>query len=445
MTYFNNNTINEFFFKGLNLLKVEDRSFNICFHLRTQERKTICPSCFGTHIHINNSKKFSYFSDTTFIGKTSLLKINYNQYECQDCGAVFNDNIPLPLCNNHRITCRLHEYVTDLLSFGLTISQVAKASGLDWKTVKDIDKKNLMNKYIENGKIKIPEEPSEFIGVDEFLLHHPLKYATIVMDLISGHVLWIGYGKSVETLHEFFKLAGEKWKKGIKAVTMDMNAPYAKCIEEYTNAEVVYDHFHLIQLLNEKINKIRIQYIKLYENAGKTDEANDLKKGKYILLSSSKHIEEKDKKNEEFNRELKSKTDDQYMFNKPTPKTKKKWKEIKEKLLKKNSIFITADMIKEKINKAYTLPQKEMANEINECIHLCKSAHNSYLSQFGRTLESRFTGIVNFAKYKISSGKVEGTNRMLKTIRRTAYGFADDEYFFLKVIDHSRRKKPKSD
>ena len=40
-----------------------------------------------------------------------------------------------------------------------------------------------------------------------------------------------------------------------------------------------------------------------------------------------------------------------------------------------------------------------------------------------------------------SSGKVEGTNNMIKTVRRQAYGYRDDEYFFLKLFDASRRDK----
>ena len=122
-----------------------------------------------------------------------------------------------------------------MLDCGLTIRQISQLTGLHWNTIKNIDKQNLERKYMKNSHIKIPEELSEYIGVDEFLLHHPLKYATIVIDLRTGKVLWIGKGKSVETLHEFFKTAGKKWTKHIKAVAMDMNAPYAKCVEEYTD------------------------------------------------------------------------------------------------------------------------------------------------------------------------------------------------------------------
>ncbi|MFC2648191.1 MAG: transposase, partial [Coriobacteriaceae bacterium] len=43
------------------------------------------------------------------------------------------------------------------------------------------------------------------------------------------------------------------------------------------------------------------------------------------------------------------------------------------------------------------------------------------------------------ARYRIISGKVEGTNQMIKTLRRAGYGYPNDEYFFLEIFDTSRR------
>lgn len=43
-----------------------------------------------------------------------------------------------------------------------------------------------------------------------------------------------------------------------------------------------------------------------------------------------------------------------------------------------------------------------------------------------------------------SSGRLEGTNNMIKAVRRQAYGYRDDEYFFLKLFDASRRDKARN-
>ena len=47
-------------------------------------------------------------------------------------------------------------------------------------------------------------------------------------------------------------------------------------------------------------------------------------------------------------------------------------------------------------------------------------------------------GICNYASYQITTCKVEGTNIMIKTLRRRNYGIPDDVYLFLKVMDESR-------
>jgi len=60
-----------------------------------------------------------------------------------------------------------------------------------------------------------------------------------------------------------------------------------------------------------------------------------------------------------------------------------------------------------------------------------------------RMIRKRFKGIVSHAVYRISNGPLEGTNNMIKTMRRQAYGYRDDEYFFLKIWDASRMNPKK--
>ncbi len=59
--------------------------------------------------------------------------------------------------------------------------------------------------------------------------------------------------------------------------------------------------------------------------------------------------------------------------------------------------------------------------------------------QIGRLLYNHFEGVAAHASYGISTGKLEGINNKIKTIRRMGYGYPDDEYFFLKIIDFSRK------
>ena len=79
-----------------------------------------------------------------------------------------------------------------------------------------------------------------------------------------------------------------------------------------------------------------------------------------------------------------------------------------------------------------------MADMMMEVVELCRATENSHLLWFARLIDSHFEGIIAHATFRISSGKIEGINNRIKTIRRQGYGYPDDEYFFLKLIDSSR-------
>lgn len=55
-----------------------------------------------------------------------------------------------------------------------------------------------------------------------------------------------------------------------------------------------------------------------------------------------------------------------------------------------------------------------------------------------RTLEKRMDGILSHVLFPISNGPLEGTNNMIKSLRRLAFGYRDTRYFFLKIWDASR-------
>jgi cobalt-precorrin 5A hydrolase len=111
------------------------------------------------------------------------------------------------------------------------------------------------------------------------------------------------------------------------------------------------------------------------------------------------------------------------------------------KILEENKLLFTAELIKEKIQHAYTLTnENEMKLEIEEIIDMCETNGNKHLLWFAKLLKSHMYGITSHAKYNISTGKIEGINNKIKTLRRQAYGYPDDEYFFLKLFDISRTK-----
>ena len=81
-----------------------------------------------------------------------------------------------------------------------------------------------------------------------------------------------------------------------------------------------------------------------------------------------------------------------------------------------------------------------MADTVIDIMDICKATGYKHLLWFSKLLDHHFEGIIAHATYKISAGKIEGTNQKIKTLRRHGYGYPDDEYFFLKIMDTSRKE-----
>ena len=342
---------------------------------------------------------------------------------------------------SHLITDALENYTCDLLRFGLTMKEISIITGLNKNTVKEIDKKRLQELYTVNGEgkeLKKPTEYSEYLGIDEFLLHKGHKYATLIMDIKTGHVLYLAYGKKKQTVYDFIDWIGIDWMKNVKAVACDMNSDFEEAFKERCEwLDIVYDHFHLVKNFNDKVvSEVRKEEQKRLIDEGNTEAAKALKGSKYVLMMSAetRNQKEKDAKAEKVIARGSN------MFKKPEVKQKAGIEEEYKKLLKENKLFFTIDLVKEQLDKAYKADtERGMKIHINRIIRTCKATENKHFMWFAKLLDNHIEGIISHARVHISSGKVEGTNQMIKTLRRQGYGYPDDEYFFLKIIDASKK------
>ena len=158
-----------------------------------------------------------------------------------------------------------------------------------------------------------------------------------------------------------------------------------------------------------------------------------------------------------------------YTFNTPDIVRKVGYEEKYDTLLRENKLLFTLDLIKEKLDEAYAdtdeayadtdeayadtdkayadTDKASMAEKMIDIMDICEATANPHLLWFRKLLDEHFVGIIAHATYQITSGKVEGINQKIKTLRRHGYGYPDDEYFFLKLFDASRTtydRKPKS-
>lgn len=426
----------------------ESNNSAYCIHgdvpLTAEDR--VCPKC-GGRMHVHNTYPDTVIWHLPFGGSYSCLKFDKKRLKCAECGLTKMQDISFQ-AEGHHITQPLYRYAMELLACGTyTLKEIGWITGLHKNVVKAIDLKRLEDKYTVDGTTLIkPERRARFLGIDEFKLHDGYRYATHIIDMETGHILWISHGKKKQVVYDFIDHVGMDWMEGVEAVACDMNSDFQEAFEERCEwIQPVFDHFHIVKNFNDKVvSAIRKDEQRRLKEEGLDDEADALKKTRYILMSSRETLQRKDQEA----REGKVISKGSALFSKEAVIRKEGYEAKYDELLKQNKLLFTVDLVKEKLDEAYkSLDEAKMAEQIISIIDTCNATGNEHLEWFARLLENHFEGIIAHASLRISSGKIEGINNKIKTLRRQGYGYPDDEYFFLKLMDISRgsyERNPKS-
>lgn len=404
--------------------------------LKGTEKDSLCPHC-GRKMHIHDRCEAT-LRHLCFGDKLSCLRFTKLRYYCPHCGHSHMQEVPFQ-AKGHRISCELLNYTRDLLAYGLTNKQVAYLTGLGRNTVKDIDLQRLKDKYTVDGERLIqPERQARYLGIDEFKLHDGHKYAVIIIDMETGHILWLAHGKKKASVYSFIEHVGEDWMDGVEAVACDMNSDFQEAFEDRCpHIQTVFDYFHIVKNFNDKVvGQIRKDEQRRLIAEGDEQAAKSLKGSRYILTSSKQTLARKDQEAEDGKILSKGSS----LFSKEQVVRKDGHLARYEDLIRQNKLLFTLDLIKEKLCEAYKMTDEpSMADAITEIMDMCMATGNKHLLWFSRLLDNHFEGIIAHATYDISAGKIEGINHKIKTLRRQGYGYPDDDYFFLKLFDASRK------
>lgn len=328
---------------------------------------------------------------SVFEFKTYLV-IDKHRTNCPNCGVKIEK---LDFCDLYsRYTTRFEELVARLCRIA-SLKQIAELLDLDWKTVKAIDKK-----YLEK-EFAIPDyDGLRLLAVDEVASHKGYNYFTVVMDLERTRVIWVGKGRSQETLDQFFKELGPERSKQIEAVACDMWDPYIASIKEHApEAKIVFDKFHVIRNYSKIIDKVRnIEFKKAAE-----EKKEAIKGTKYLLLKNRDRLNKDEK-------------------------------EQLQTLLELNRNINIAYMLKDDLKRLWNYKSTGWANRcLDSWISTAIASNIKPLMKFAQTLDNHRYGLINHCYYPIDTGKLEGMNNKIKVIKRIAYGFHDDDYFILKI------------
>ena len=284
----------------------------------------------------------------------------------------------------------------------MSIQAVSRHLGVRWETVKNMDR------YVLESTLPALD-PSQLtgltmIGVDEVARAKGHDYMTVIYDMVEGHLIGVETGRTADVFAEFLKRLPPETAKGIEAVAMDMGPAYQKAVRDcLPNADIVFDRFHVMKNYSKALsNQRRIEFRKA-NKPGK-----DLLKGThYLVLKNANKLDEAQSQK-------------------------------LQKLLDENSNLNTLYVMKEQLQGLWDSSSVELMRERLEAwCELADQSSMHYLRKFAKSLRKHAIGICNYAKYKLTSARIEAGNISIGMIRKRARGIKDTEYFKLKIRQSS--------
>jgi transposase len=246
----------------------------------------------------------------------------------------------------------------------------------------------------------------------------------------------------------------------VQGIAMDMNAQYALAVRNrYPHIKIVYDPFHIIKNYNDRvISELRkaeqrrlTDALEVAQKEKHSDLAIEITKeykmfkhSRFVLLSNRNTLEAKDAAAKEHNKFLSEHFEKRGLS---LPPGERKWAtnnlQRLEQVLQVNDNLHTVYVLSEMLKLSFACDNVgEFKTSLDKWLKIASHANIPELNSFCKMVVKYYDGIINHAIFPISNGPLEGTNNLIKTIRRQAYGYRDQQYFFLKIWEVTR-KKPK--
>jgi transposase len=315
-------------------------------------------------------------------GRRVIIKARVHRVLCRRCGVRTMD---VPWARPGSVFTRAFENEVAWMLQRTDQTTVARYFRISWRAVGRIARR-VVAESLDGSRL----DGLQFIGVDEINYGRPQKFLTCVVDHISGRTVWAAPGKSAETLGLFFAELGPERSKAIEIVTMDMSAAYTKAVHDHApQAEIVYDRFHVVQLLNAAVDEVRREGMRIADDK----EKRSLKSIRWPLLKN------------------------------PWNLTRKERQKLSE-LQRSNRRIYRAYLLKESFQQIYDAPSVAHADDLfAEWYAWARRSGLDPFRKFAATIKSYWPAVRRFLEVKLTNAIVEGTNSKIRMISHRAFGF----------------------
>lgn len=329
------------------------------------------------------------------------LILQKRRFRCAACRRPFTET-ESGIGKYKRTTARLRQQIAQQ-ACKRPITHVAEEEQVSPRFVQKCLQAFIEEKLQEKGrtlddKKKLPTP--QILGIDEFALRKGRKYDTILCDLESREVLEVSSGRKKEDVIKLLERLDNP--DAVKAVSMDMSACFRPAVQEaLPNAQIVVDHFHVVQHIMKAFRKVVSSW-------ARKKEGTILLHGKQnLFLKAREDLEEEEEK-------------ERKRIGSRLPLLEKAY-ELKEALRTWYATATCKDAA-QKLDVWIKNVQEEGPEALREALSPFKNWRQEILAFF------------SFLPTRVSNGFVEGKNNRTKALMRQAYGYRNRYHLRMRIL-----------
>lgn len=284
-------------------------------------------------------------------------------------------------------TLLFEAFALSLLQSGLSMSKTGKMMGVDGKLICRI-----MKHYVQKSLQEETLNPVEKIGIDETSVKKGHQYMTVVVSLDEKKVIGVAEGRDEFALGAALGEAEERGAEvtGAKAVVMDLSPAYtAAVLNLLPDTKIVYDRFHLEQMVSKAVDEVR----KIEASQNK-----ELRKTKYIFLRNESRLN-------------KSQTEKLHYLQQAFPALGK------------------AHRLKEQFKEIWQNKKEDAKEAFDTWLTMASTSEIVPLQRVVNSFKAHLSGITAYFEHLITSGFVERVNLTIQEIKRIAKGYRNFENY----------------
>lgn len=359
-------------------------------------RRWPCPKC-GTELSVYDHAPERSWRHLDSCQYMTYLRARPPRVKCPKDGVV---QVNLPWAEpKARFTAMFERLAIDVLR-ETDVLGATRILRITWD-----EAHHLMTRAVERGRAAKGELGLRRMGVDEKAVAKGHQYFTLVTNLDTGTVEYVGEERKTDSLNAFFVKLTPEQRESIEAVAMDMWEPYQTSVHTHVpkaSEKIVFDRFHIMQHMGRAVDAVRKQEHRQLRAAGD----DTLVGSKYLWLYSYENLPDKQQERFAALRSL-------------DLKTGRAW------------------AIKENLRQLWSSSSRVEAEEHwKRWFFWATHSRLAPVVKAARTIYRHIDNILTYFEHRITNAVSEGLNSKIQTIKKQAYGFRNKENFKTAIYFH---------